>query len=170
MLCEAGIRRLPIIALSVCGVSMIGYKAKQAGVEIVLVEPRYISQTCSRCLHIGIHLDQSKFHCRNCGLQLNADLIGAKSIALGHEAASSANIRRSKSTGPKRSVLRRERASETVVSLRQNGVGPEKKLCRRHSAEGTPLFIGEFFGREARYEHDEFCDRVDYVEKHLAPP
>jgi Putative transposase DNA-binding domain len=129
MLCEAGIRRLPIIALSVCGVSMIGYKAKQAGVEIVLVEPRYISQTCSRCLHIGIHLDQSKFHCRNCGLQLNADLIGAKSIALGHEAASSANIRRSKSTGPKRSVLRRERASETVVSLRQNGVGPEKNCA-----------------------------------------
>ena len=87
MLCEAGIRRLPIIALSVCGVSMIGYKAKQAGVEIVLVEPRYISQTCSRCLHIGIHLDQSKFHCRNCGLQLNADLNGAKSIALGHDLA-----------------------------------------------------------------------------------
>jgi hypothetical protein len=32
-----------------------------------------------------------------------------------------------------------------------------------------PLFIGEFFGREARYEHDEVCGRVDYVEKHLAP-
>jgi hypothetical protein len=44
-------------------------------------------------------------------------------------AASSANIRRSKSTGPKRSVLRRERASETVVSLRQNGVGPEKNCA-----------------------------------------
>jgi hypothetical protein len=32
-----------------------------------------------------------------------------------------------------------------------------------------PLFIGEFFGREARYEHDEVCDRVDYVEKHFDP-
>src|SRR5262245_47981427 len=25
----------------------------------------------------------------------------------------------------------------SIVSFRQNGVGPEKKLCRRHSAEGT---------------------------------
>jgi hypothetical protein len=32
-----------------------------------------------------------------------------------------------------------------------------------------PLFIGEFFGREARYEHDEVGDRVDYIEKHLDP-
>jgi hypothetical protein len=32
-----------------------------------------------------------------------------------------------------------------------------------------PLFIGEFFGREARYEHDEVDDRVEYGEKHLAP-
>jgi hypothetical protein len=35
--------------------------------------------------------------------------------------------------------------------------------------QDNPLFIGEFFGREARYEHDEVDDRVEYGEKHLAP-
>jgi Putative transposase DNA-binding domain len=37
------------------------------------------------CLHIGVRPDQSNFHCRDCGLQLNADLNGAKSIALAVE-------------------------------------------------------------------------------------
>jgi len=32
-----------------------------------------------------------------------------------------------------------------------------------------PLFIGEFLGREARYEHDEVGVRVEYGKKHLAP-
>jgi putative transposase len=67
--------------------AMISYKAKQAGVEVVFVEPRYTSQMCSRCLHIGVRPDQSNFHCGNCGLQLNADLNGANSIALRHDLA-----------------------------------------------------------------------------------
>lgn len=64
---------------------MISYKAARAGVEVVYVEPRYTSQTCSRCLHIGVRPNQSNFHCRNCGYQINADLNGAKSIALRHD-------------------------------------------------------------------------------------
>ena len=61
--------------------TMIGYKAQRAGVEVVFIEPRYTSQICSRCLHLGIRPNQSNFHCRNCSLELNADLNGAKSIA-----------------------------------------------------------------------------------------
>jgi putative transposase len=64
---------------------MISYKAKQGGVEGVFVEPRYTSRMCSRCLHMGVRPDQSNFHCRNCGLQLKADLNGARSIALRHD-------------------------------------------------------------------------------------
>src|SRR5215471_19893637 len=64
---------------------MIRYKAARAGVEVVTVSPRYTSQTCSRCLHLGIRPNQSNFQCRDCGYQINADLNGAKSIALRHD-------------------------------------------------------------------------------------
>jgi IS605 OrfB family transposase len=64
---------------------MIRYKAARAGVEVVMVSPRYTSQTCSRCLHLGVRPSQSNFHCRDCGYRINADLNGAKSIALRHD-------------------------------------------------------------------------------------
>jgi IS605 OrfB family transposase len=55
---------------------MISYKAARSGVEVVYIDPRYTSQTCSRCLHLGLRTDQSNFHCRDCGYRLNADLNG----------------------------------------------------------------------------------------------
>jgi len=64
---------------------MIHYKAAKAGVEVVIVSPRYTSQTCSRCLHLGVRRSQSNFQCRDCGFQINADLNGAKSIAQRHD-------------------------------------------------------------------------------------
>jgi putative transposase len=64
---------------------MIRYKAARAGVEVVDVSPRYTSQTCSRCLHLGVRPNQSSFYCRDCGYQINADLNGAKSVALRHD-------------------------------------------------------------------------------------
>jgi putative transposase len=64
---------------------MIRYKAAKVGVEVVVVSPRYTSQTCSRCLHIGVRPSQSNFQCRDCGYQINADLNGAKSIAMRHD-------------------------------------------------------------------------------------
>jgi len=60
---------------------MISYKAASAGVEVVFVEPRYTSLTCSRCLHLGVRPNQSNFRWRHCGYRLNADLNGAISIA-----------------------------------------------------------------------------------------
>jgi putative transposase len=65
--------------------SMIRYKAARAGVEVVTVSPRYTSQTCSRCLHLGVRPNQSSFQCRDCGYQINADLNGSKSIAARHD-------------------------------------------------------------------------------------
>jgi IS605 OrfB family transposase len=64
---------------------MIRYKAARAGVEVAVVSPRYTSQTCSRCLHLGVRPNQSNFQCRDCGCQINADLNGAKSIAKRHD-------------------------------------------------------------------------------------
>jgi IS605 OrfB family transposase len=64
---------------------MIRYKAARAGVEVVYIDPRYTSQTCSRCLHLGVRPNQSSFQCRDCGYQINADLNGAKSVAARHD-------------------------------------------------------------------------------------
>jgi len=64
---------------------MSSYKAARAGVEGGDVEPRYTSQTCSRCLHLGVRPNPSDFHCRDCGDQINADLNGANSIAIRHD-------------------------------------------------------------------------------------
>jgi putative transposase len=64
---------------------MISYKAAREGVEVVYIDPRYTSQTCSRCLHLGVRPKQSSFQCRDCGYQINADLNGAKSVAARHD-------------------------------------------------------------------------------------
>src|SRR5215470_12969634 len=60
---------------------MIRYKAAGAGVEVVDLSPRYTSQTCSRCLHLGVRPNQSSFECSDCGYRINADLNRAKSVA-----------------------------------------------------------------------------------------
>ncbi|MBD2204042.1 IS200/IS605 family element transposase accessory protein TnpB [Calothrix sp. FACHB-1219] len=57
------------------------YKGLKDGVEVITVPPAYTSQTCNRCLHIGLR-SEKKFKCGNCGLSCDADLNGAKMIAL----------------------------------------------------------------------------------------
>lgn len=58
----------------------VEYKAKQAGVRMVYIDPRYTSQTCSNCLHIGIRR-QDDFACKDCGHRSHADLNAARNIA-----------------------------------------------------------------------------------------
>jgi len=60
------------------------YKAEAKGCQVVYVDARYTSQRCSKCGHIhkGNRQSQSRFKCRNCGFQLNADLNGSHNIVL----------------------------------------------------------------------------------------
>jgi putative transposase len=63
------------------------YKARVAGVSLVLVPPAYTSQTCHKCLHVHPDPAQSyrsgkKFKCGHCGWEGDADLNGANVIAL----------------------------------------------------------------------------------------
>ncbi|MGY2836965.1 RNA-guided endonuclease InsQ/TnpB family protein [Thermostichus sp. MS-CIW-41] len=63
------------------------YKARAAGVSLILVPPAYTSQTCHRCLHIHPDPAQSyrsgkSFKCGHCGWEGDADLNGANVIAL----------------------------------------------------------------------------------------
>lgn len=65
----------------------IEYKAKEQGIEIIKVNPRYTSKRCSKC---GcIHEDnrdcknnQAKFECKVCGHSENADINASKNIAI----------------------------------------------------------------------------------------
>lgn len=65
--------------------SFVEYKAAAAGVEVAFVNPAYTSKGCSRCLHLGSRSTQSNFNCAHCGLRLNADLNGARSVARRHD-------------------------------------------------------------------------------------
>lgn len=57
------------------------YKARMAGVPLVVVEPAYTSQTCSVCHRIGTRRNKS-FKCGYCGNDMDADVNAAKNIAL----------------------------------------------------------------------------------------
>ncbi len=63
----------------------IQYKANIYGIPVILVNPRYTSQTCHNCLHI--HPIQGKsyrngkdYHCRNCGYKGDSDYNAANVI------------------------------------------------------------------------------------------
>ena len=62
--------------------SYIEYKGDLKGVHITFVDPRYTSQTCSKCQHKerANRKTQSEFKCKKCGFQHNADLNAAKNI------------------------------------------------------------------------------------------
>lgn len=59
------------------------YKGIKTGVEVVAVSPRYTSQTCHQCLHIGLRSNKN-FRCTNpnCRWHGDADVNGSKMIAL----------------------------------------------------------------------------------------
>ncbi|ERT03771.1 transposase, IS605 OrfB family [Lyngbya aestuarii BL J] len=62
------------------------YKANIAGIDVILVDPRCTSQTCSRCHHIhpkpGKSYRKGKvFKCGFCGFEHDADVNGALNIA-----------------------------------------------------------------------------------------
>ncbi|WP_376770625.1 zinc ribbon domain-containing protein [Lentzea indica] len=58
------------------------YKAKRAGVPVLLVDARYTSQRCPRCGHTDRANRPSRdhFHCRRCGLAGPADVVAAVNI------------------------------------------------------------------------------------------
>ncbi len=63
--------------------AFLGYKAEARGCRVVGVDPRHTSQRCSRCgyVHRSNRPSQSRFLCRACGFELNADLNAARNIA-----------------------------------------------------------------------------------------
>jgi IS605 OrfB family transposase len=68
---------------------LLTYKAEARGCMVVGVDPRKTSQRCSRCGHIhrSNRRSQSRFKCRKCGFELNADLNGSRNIAVKYRAS-----------------------------------------------------------------------------------
>ena len=62
--------------------SFVEYKAKLAGVPVLLVDPRYTSQTCPACGYVSRsnRPSQALFSCVSCGLAGPADTIAAENI------------------------------------------------------------------------------------------
>jgi putative transposase len=61
--------------------AMMVYKAERAGKYVVLVDPKYTSQTCSRCGHRQkLSLNERIYSCNNCGLVMDRDHNGALNI------------------------------------------------------------------------------------------
>jgi IS605 OrfB family transposase len=57
------------------------YKGIQFGIEVITVPPAYTSQTCHKCLHIGLRSEKS-FKCGNCLWHGDADLNASCVISL----------------------------------------------------------------------------------------
>lgn len=62
----------------------IEYKAKEFGIEVIYVKPKYTSLRCSKCgcIHEDNRLSQEKFKCQICGEESNADLNAARNISI----------------------------------------------------------------------------------------
>lgn len=60
--------------------NFLEYKARLAGVPLVVIRPAYTSQTCHRCKHIG-HRNGKRFECPKCGMILDADINAAINIS-----------------------------------------------------------------------------------------
>lgn len=69
--------------------SFLAYKAEEAGMKVVAIDPRHTSQTCSRCGYQSRsnRTKQSRFVCKECAYQLNADLNASYNIRDKHLAS-----------------------------------------------------------------------------------
>ena len=60
----------------------VEYKADEMGKNVVYVNPRHTSQTCSKCgFRKKANRNGSIFRCRKCGFELHSDLNAARNIA-----------------------------------------------------------------------------------------
>ena len=76
--------------------NLLQYKFDWSGGELIVVDPKYTSQQCSRCCHTAKEnrLSQSQFVCVACGFAENADLNAAQNIlAAGHAVLACGDIK-----------------------------------------------------------------------------
>ena len=63
----------------------IEYKAQRRGINVMYVDPRYTSQTCSACWQLGKRT-KHRFVCPHCGLRAHSDLNASRNLqGLGYQ-------------------------------------------------------------------------------------
>lgn len=63
----------------------IEYKAQRRGINVMYVDPRYTSQTCSACQQLGKRA-KHRFVCPHCGLRAHSDLNASRNLqGLGYQ-------------------------------------------------------------------------------------
>ena len=62
--------------------SLLAYKAEDAGRDVIAVDPRHSSQRCSHCGHVAAanRVTQATFKCQACGHRAHADINAAVNI------------------------------------------------------------------------------------------
>lgn len=62
----------------------IEYKAKEASIKVIKIDPNYTSLRCSECgyIHKDNRESQEKFICKSCEFKVNADINAARNIAI----------------------------------------------------------------------------------------
>jgi len=97
----------------------VAYKAAWKGVQVVKVDPRHTSQTCSKCGHQARNnrRSQSLFLCRKCRYCLNADYNASLNIREKYLASLAQDGRPVLSGSPRQAAYRLD-SSESGTSLR----------------------------------------------------
>jgi predicted RNA-binding Zn-ribbon protein involved in translation (DUF1610 family) len=91
---------------------LLGYKAVEAGVEVITVKPAYTSQACSGCgCLVPKSLDVRTHACPECGLILDRDVNAARNILSAGTRRSGANVGGHTLRSPRSSPLQRARFS-----------------------------------------------------------
>lgn len=62
----------------------IEYKAKEKGINVIYIKPRYTSKRCSKCgyIHSDNRMEQAHFVCKKCGFKENADYNASQNIGI----------------------------------------------------------------------------------------
>ncbi|MFG3439960.1 RNA-guided endonuclease InsQ/TnpB family protein [Nonomuraea sp. NPDC047897] len=79
---KAGLNRSILDAGWGVFLTILAHKAESAGRELIAVDPRNTSRTCSRCGHVAKdnRLTQAEFACTACGHRAHADVNAATNI------------------------------------------------------------------------------------------
>ena len=91
---------------------LLDYKAMEAGVEVVTVNPAYTSQACSGCgCIVPKKLNVRTHHCPDCSLILDRDINAARNILSAGTRRSGANVDGCVMRSPRSSPLKRGESS-----------------------------------------------------------